>query len=87
MTLHVTTPVLEQRATAEGGNVPLSALPDRSRLVSAVMPANMSGMVPERMVFRPLIFKDVSDVYAARLGRVPEEYMSCIFRMHESSKT
>jgi hypothetical protein len=66
--------------TAEGGIVPLSALPDRSRLVSAVMPANMSGMVPERMVFNPLILRDVSVVYAARLGRLPVENMSVIFR-------
>ena len=83
MTLHVTTPVLEQRATAEGGNVPLSALPDRSRLVSAVIPANMSGMVPERIVFNPLILRDVSAVYAARLGRLPVENMSVILRMAE----
>ena len=84
--MHVT-PVLAHRATAEGGIVPLSAFPDRSRFVSAVMPANMSGMVPERMVFRPLIFKDVSVVYEARLGRVPVENLSCIFRMQVLSKT
>ena len=85
-TLHVT-PVLAHKATAEGGIVPLRAFPDRSRFVSAVIPANMSGMVPERMVFRPLIFRDVSVVYEARLGRVPDENRSCIFRMQVLSKT
>ena len=68
--LHAT-PCLEQSLMADGGSAPVSALLLRSRLARAIIPANMSGMEPYRLVLWVLITSDVSAMRADIFGRLP----------------
>ena len=58
--------------TNDNGSEPESAFPLRSKFVSAVMVANMSGMVPVKYSPTELTANVVNAVNDARLGRVPE---------------
>jgi len=68
---------VKHSANADGGSVPLSALPWRSKLVKLTMSLNMSGMVPVRLLLTVLMTSDVSAVNAARLGKGPVADDTC----------
>jgi len=65
------TPYFEHSAKADGGSVPLSALPLSCKLVKFSMVLNESGIVLLKLLPRLTMLSAVSDVKAGRLGKVP----------------
>ena len=65
------TPGFKQRRISDWGREPVKLLLLRSKFVRRVMPPNMSGMVPARVLPWLRITSEVSAVRVARFGKTP----------------